>query len=97
MCQVRTGAYVRPTTRAWKNRLYHLPPKKDFHVYIARSTYHYAYARQTQVNRKIDTKERKENNAKTKTERKEKEEQEKQEHPTRGSKERKREKMQYYY
>ena len=32
-----------------KNRLYRFPPKKDNHVYIARSTYHYAYARQTQV------------------------------------------------
>ena len=38
------------TTRAWKNRLYRLPPKEDYHVYVARSTYHYAYARQTQVN-----------------------------------------------
>ena len=37
---------IRLTTRAWKNRLYRLPPKKD---YITRSTYHYAYARQTQV------------------------------------------------
>ena len=52
MCHVHTGAYVslllapmKPTTYA-----YRLPPKKDYHVYIARSTYNYAYARQTQVN-----------------------------------------------
>ena len=28
---------IRLTTRAWKNRLYRLPPKKDYHVFIARS------------------------------------------------------------
>ena len=39
-----------------KNRLYRLPPKKDYHVYIARSICHYAYARQTQVNWKKETK-----------------------------------------
>ena len=52
MCQVHTGAYqIRLTTRAWKDQLYRLPLKKDYPVYIARSTcYHYAYARQTQVN-----------------------------------------------
>ena len=49
----------RLTTRAWKNRLYRLPLKKDYHVYIARSSYHYAYARRTQVNWKKETKKRK--------------------------------------
>ena len=39
-----------------ENRLYRLPPKKDYHVYVARSTYNYAYARQTQVNWKKGTK-----------------------------------------
>ena len=34
-------------------------PRKDYHVYITRSTYHYAYARQTQVNRKKINKEKK--------------------------------------
>ena len=43
-------------TRALKNRLYRLPPKKDYHVYITRSIYHYAYARQTQDNWKKETK-----------------------------------------
>ena len=43
---------IRLTTGAWKNRLHRLPPRKDYHVYITRGTYHYAYARQTQVNRK---------------------------------------------
>ena len=33
---------------------------KDDHVYIARSTYHHAYSRQTQVDWKKETKERKE-------------------------------------
>ena len=51
---------IRLTTRAWKNRLYRLPPKKDYHVYIARSTYHYAYARQTQVNWNEETKRKEE-------------------------------------
>ena len=48
MCQVYTWG-IRLITRAWKNLLYRLPPKKDHHVYITRSIYHYAYARQTQV------------------------------------------------
>ena len=54
------GSYwcIRLTTRAWKNRLYRLPPKKCYHVYITRSAYHYAYARQTQVNWNKETKER---------------------------------------
>ena len=30
-----------------KNRLYRLPPRKDYHVSITRSTHHYAYTRQT--------------------------------------------------
>ena len=44
MCQVYTWC-IRLITRAWKNRLYRLPSKKDYHVYISRSIYHYAYAR----------------------------------------------------
>ena len=48
MCQVYTWG-IRLINRAWKNLLYRLPPKKDHHVYITRSIYHYAYARQTQV------------------------------------------------
>ena len=43
MCEVHTGAYVslliRLITRAWQNRLYRLPPKKNYHVYITRSIY----------------------------------------------------------
>ena len=34
---------------------YRLPPKNDYHVCIARSTYHYAYARQTQVSWRKET------------------------------------------
>ena len=51
-------------SRLWRNRLYRLPPKKDYHVYITRSIYHYAYARQTHVNwkkkRQITNKKRQE-------------------------------------
>ena len=36
---------IRHITHAWKNRLYGSPPKKDYHVYITRSIYYYAYAR----------------------------------------------------
>ena len=39
--------------------IYRLPPKKVYHGYIARinsTTYHYAHARQTQVNWKNETK-----------------------------------------
>ena len=71
MCQVHTGAYVSffvPGKTDYIYRLppkkdYHVyiarPPKKDYHVYIARSIYHFAYARQTQVNRRKETKKRK--------------------------------------
>ena len=50
---------IRLTTRAWKNRPYRLPPRKDYHVHITRRTYHYAYARQTQVNWKKETNKKK--------------------------------------
>ena len=55
MCQVHIGAshYSR-----LENRLYRLPPKKKYHVYIACSTYYYAYARQTQINWKKRNKEK---------------------------------------
>ena len=45
MCQVHTGAYVSPLVPGKTDyfEIYRLPPKKDYHVYIARSTYHYAY------------------------------------------------------
>ena len=52
----RSIPVTRLITRAWKNRLYRLPPKKHCHVHITRSIYHYAYARQTQVNQKRETK-----------------------------------------
>ena len=46
-----------------KNRLYRLLPREDYHVNITRTTYQYAYARQTQVNR-TKTKHRKEEKGK---------------------------------
>ena len=89
MCQVYT--WRTSHTRAWKKRLYRLPPNKDYHEYITRTIYRYAYARQTQVNWKKETKnkyeekgkERKEKKAKKKTKKeKEKKRQEKQEKAT---------------
>ena len=83
VCQVYTWC-IRLITCAWKKRLYRLPPKKDYHVCIKRSIYHYAYARQTKVKWKKKTrtnkkrKERKENRRKRKKKSK-KEKQEKQE------------------
>ena len=60
MCQAHTGAFVSLLTPGETDyQVYRLPPKKDYHVYIARSTYHYANARQTQVNWKKKTKKRK--------------------------------------
>ena len=78
-----------------------LPPKKDYHVYIARinSTYHYAYARQAQINSKRNKeekgrqrKERKEKKAKNekgeeKNGRQEKQEKTRQEEEARKGKE----------
>ena len=99
---------IRLITRAWKNRLHRLPPKKDYHVYITRNIYHYAYARQTQVNWKKKQKtnkkrkerkgKRRKREKKTKKERKEKKRQEKQKkgETRRESKERKREKQMSY-
>ena len=34
------------TTHAWRNQIFQLPPKEDYHVDITRGIYHYAYARQ---------------------------------------------------
>ena len=34
---------IRLITHAWRNQLFRLPPKEDYHVYITRSIYHYAY------------------------------------------------------
>ena len=62
--------FIRLITRAWRNRLYRLPPKKDYHVYITRSIYHYAYARQTQVNCRKEIKKRKEDQGKERKEKK---------------------------
>ena len=64
MCQVHTGAYVLLPGPGKTDYTDPLPPKKDDQVYIAHidtrsSTYHYAYARQTQVNWKKETKEKK--------------------------------------
>ena len=49
MCQVHTGAYV-SLLAPGKPDYTACHPRKDYHVYISRSTYHYAYTRQTQVN-----------------------------------------------
>ena len=80
---------IRITTRAWKNRLYRLPPKKEYQVYITRSVYHYAYARQTQVNWKKETKIRKLEKGKKRKEkeRKEKERKEKERKEKKAKKE----------
>ena len=63
MCQVHTGAYVSLVAPGKTNipGRYRVPPRKDHHVYISRinSTYHYAYARLTQVNWKKKQKENK--------------------------------------
>ena len=55
MCQVHSGAYV-SLLAPGKTDYNRLPPRKDYHVYITRSTYHYAYARQTQVKLKKEKK-----------------------------------------
>ena len=44
-CARSTCRSVRLITHAWRNQLFRLPPKEDYHVYITRSIYHYAYAR----------------------------------------------------
>ena len=61
-------------THAWRNRPYRLPPKKYYHVYITRSIYHLAYARQTQVNWRKKTKKRREDKGKERKEKKAKQE-----------------------
>ena len=69
MCQIHAGAYV-SLLAPGKNILYRLPSRKDYHAYVTRSTYHYAYARQTQVNWKKETKKRKEEKGKERKENK---------------------------
>ena len=79
---------IRLTTHAWKNRLYRLTPKKDCHVYIARSTYHYAYARRRESIGKKETKKRKERKGKERNDKEAKNEKgNKRKDKTRGSKE----------
>ena len=80
MCQVHTGTYV-PLLAPEKTRLHRLPPRKDHHVCSTRGTYHYAYARQTQIHLETE-KTRKESE-------KGKEKKRKTEKTRRGSKERK--------
>ena len=76
MCQVHTGAYVS----------LHAPEKTDCHVYITRtnSTYHYACARQSQVNR-----EKKRNEEKERKKKKRKESERERKEKTRQDKKRK--------
>ena len=59
MCQVNTGANVSLlTTRAWKNRLYRLPPKTTTYIlHVARITAH-THDRRKSIGKK-ETKERK--------------------------------------
>ena len=89
MCQVYTWC-IRLITCAWKKRLYRLPPKKDYHVYILHvvSVTTHTHDRRKSIGKKKQRtnkkrKERKEKRRKrkkkTKKERKEKERQEKQE------------------
>ena len=56
MCQVytSTGAYV--SLLAPGKPTIPLTTQENYHVYITRSIYHYAYARQTQVKWKKETK-----------------------------------------
>ena len=102
MCQVHTGAYV-SLLAPGKTDYTDCHPRKTttYLVYITRSIYHYAYARQTQVNWKKETKkiiedrgnERKEKKAKKKRKRKKKERKTRKtrkDKTRRGSKERKR-------
>ena len=55
MCQVHTGAYVSLLAPGKTDYTACHPRKTTTYVYIARSTYHYAYVRQTQVNWKKET------------------------------------------
>ena len=54
-----------------------LATQKDYHVYITRSIYHYAYARQTQVKWKRETQNKKEDKGKERKEKKAEKENEK--------------------
>ena len=88
MCQVHTGAYVSIFAPGKTDYIACHPRKTtSYHVYITRSIYRYAYARQTQVNWKEEESEKKEENGKEKKER----QQNKKDKTRRGSKEKKRE------
>ena len=65
MCQVHTGAYV-SLLAPRKTDYTACHPRKitTYLVYITRSIFHYAYARQTQVNWKKEIKKRKEDKVK---------------------------------
>ena len=60
MCQVYTGAYVSLFAPGKTDYIYRLPAEKDYHVCIARSTYHHAYIRMTDASQlKKETKKKK--------------------------------------
>ena len=67
MCQVHTGAYVSLLAPGKTDYTASHPRKTTEYVYITRSIYHYAYARQTQVNWK-EKKKRKEKKIKERKE-----------------------------
>ena len=56
MCQVHTGAYISLLAPGKKPTIPLAAQERLPRIYIARSIYHYAYARQTQVNCKKETK-----------------------------------------
>ena len=64
MCQVHTGTYV--ALLAPEKTDYTARHPVDYHVHITRGIYHYAYARQTQVNWKKEEKRKTENERKQK-------------------------------
>ena len=65
MCQVHTGADVSLLTPGETDYYTDCHPRKTTtYILHVRSTYHYAYARQTQVNWKKETKKRKEDKGK---------------------------------
>ena len=64
MCQVRTGVYVSLHSRLEKPTIPLATQERLPRIYCTYSTYHYAYARQTQANWKKETKKRKEDKEK---------------------------------
>ena len=102
MCQVGPDRCIRLTTHAWRNQIFRLPPKEDYHVYITRIVVSFTThthdrhksigEKETKKRKKDKGKERREKKKRNKTKGKQREEKDKKSKKRQDRKARKEEK-----